>query len=873
MNFSKHFLMAGVVFSVIALNVNAQSATVGNAPYLNSELSFEERAQDLLERLTLQEKVSLMQNSSPAIPRLGIEAYDWWSESLHGVARNGLATVFPQTIGMAASWNDSLLLKVYTAASDEARAKNNVARETGRVARYQGLTFWTPNVNIFRDPRWGRGQETYGEDPYLTSVMGIAVVKGLQGPGDTKYDKLHACAKHYAVHSGPEWNRHSFNAEDIEPRDLWETYLPAFKALVQKAGVQEVMCAYNRYEDEPCCGSNRLLQQILRNDWGYKGMVVSDCWAINDFYQKGHHETEPDAAHAAATAVISGTDVECGSSFANLPKAVEQGLITEEQINVSVLRLLAARMKLGEFDSKEKVEWRNIPESVIDCQEHRSLALEMAKQTIVLLQNRNNVLPLQKDIDRIALIGPNATDSVMMWGNYNGTPSKTVTLYDGLLKYLSKGNIHYEKGCDYAKATSLESAFSESSINGNTGFDVSYWNSLRVANGTEPDVTGHISVPFQFSAGGGTVFAPGVDLEVFSARYTSTFTPSKSGDVKFSFQNQGNTVLSVNGRMLGRWGNTLGENSATMAVEAGKSYDIVINFTAPNGTPAQLNFDFGYEVPVDFNDFGMSLAGIETVVFAGGISPRLEGEEMRVNIAGFKGGDREIIELPAIQTELMAALKKLGKKVIFVNFSGSAIALEKESEICDAIVQAWYPGQAGGDAIAQVLFGDVNPSGKLPVTFYKSTAQLPDFQDYSMKGRTYRYMTEKPQFAFGFGLSYTTFEFGTATLSAKKVTAKAPVTLTVPVTNTGNRDGAEIVQVYISRPDDANGPALTLRAFKRVELKAGQSADVEFELGRESFEWFDESAGTMRPLKGSYTVLCGSSSDRSNLQSLAVQLK
>lgn len=865
--------MAAVMLSAIVLTVKAQSASVDGARYLDTDLSFEERAADLLERLTLEEKVSLMQNSSPAIPRLGIEAYDWWNETLHGVARNGMATVFPQTIGMAASWNSDLLLRVFDAASSEARAKNNMARENGRVARYQGLTFWTPNVNIFRDPRWGRGQETYGEDPYLTSVMGVAVVKGLQGPDSSRYDKLHACAKHYAVHSGPEWNRHSFNAEDIAPRDLWETYLPAFKALVQQADVQEVMCAYNRYEDDPCCGSNRLLQQILRDDWGYKGMVVSDCWAINDFYQRGHHETEPDAAHAAAKAVITGTDVECGSTYANLPAAVGQGLITEEQINVSVQRLLVARMKLGEFDPEEMVEWRSVAPDVIDCQEHRDLALEMAKQTIVLLQNRNNILPMSKDIDKIALIGPNATDSVMMWGNYNGTPSRTVTLYDGLLQYLPLSSIHYEKGCDYAKATALESAFSESSAGGETGFDVSYWNTLRVTDGMKPDVTGHISVPFQFSAGGGTVFAPGVDLEVFSARYTSTFIPSRSGDVKFSFQNQGNTTLSVNGRMLGRWGNAIGENSATMVVEAGKSYDIVINFTAHKGTPAQLDFDFGYEVPVDFNDFGMSLAGIETVIFAGGISPRLEGEEMRVNIPGFKGGDREIIELPAIQTELMAALKKLGKKVIFVNFSGSAIALEKESEICDAIVQAWYPGQAGGTAIAQVLFGDFNPSGKLPVTFYKNTAQLPDFLDYSMKGRTYRYMTEKPQFGFGFGLSYTTFGYGTATLSAKKVTAKTPVILTVPVSNTGNRDGAEVVQVYISRPSDANGPALALRAFKRVELKAGESANVEFELDRECFEWFDESAGTMRPMRGEYVVLYGSSSDKADLQSLTVQLK
>ena len=400
-------------------------------PYEDPTLSADERAMDLVKRLTLEEKVSLMQNTSPAIPRLGIKEYDWWNEALHGVGRAGVATVFPQCIGMAASFNDSLLFEVFTAVSDEARAKSNeFARTQEGLKRYQGLTFWTPNVNIFRDPRWGRGQETYGEDPYLTAQMGINVVRGLQGPENEKYDKLHACAKHFAVHSGPEWNRHIFNAENIAPRDLWETYLPAFKALVQQANVKEVMCAYNRYEGEPCCGSNRLLHQILRDEWGYQGIVVSDCWAINDFFTEGHHHTEPDVPHATAKAVSSGTDLECGESYGSLVEAVQQGLIDEATVDTSLHRLLKARIELGELD--ENVPWHQIPYDVVDSKEHRKLALRMAQESIVLLQNKNSLLPLKKEGLKIALIGPNANDSIMQWGNYNGFPSHTTTLLESL---------------------------------------------------------------------------------------------------------------------------------------------------------------------------------------------------------------------------------------------------------------------------------------------------------------------------------------------------------------------------------------------------------------------------------------------------------
>ena len=514
-------------------------------PYKNPALSPEERANDLVGRLTLEEKAALMQNTSPTIPRLGIKAYDWWNEALHGVGRAGLATVFPQAIGMGASFNNELLYDVFTAVSDEARAKNTEFSKEGGLKRYQGLTMWTPNINIFRDPRWGRGQETYGEDPYLTGQMGMAVVRGLQGPEGEKYDKLHACAKHYAVHSGPEWNRHSFNAENIDPRDLWETYLPAFKNLVQKAHVKEVMCAYNRFEGEPCCGSNRLLMQILRDEWGYKEIVVSDCWAISDFYNKGAHETDPDKQHASAKAVLSGTDVECGDSYASLPEAVKEGLIDEKQIDISLKRLMKARFELGEMDEPSQVSWAQIPYSVVDSKEHRELALRMARESLVLLQNNQSLLPLNKNL-KVAVVGPNANDSVMQWGNYNGFPSHTITLLEGIREYLPESQIIYEPGCDLTSDVTLQSVFQQCSMDGKQGFSAKYWNNTK-QEGT-PDVTNHISTPFHFITTGATTFAAGINLQDFSASYESVFRPAKSEDIAFRFQTQGITKLSIDGK-------------------------------------------------------------------------------------------------------------------------------------------------------------------------------------------------------------------------------------------------------------------------------------------------------------------------------------
>lgn len=839
-------------------------------PYQNTNLSPAQRAADLLGRLTLEEKVALMQNASPAIPRLGIKAYDWWNEALHGVGRAGIATVFPQTIGMAASFDDELIYKVFTAVSDEARAKYTKASKSGNLQRYQGLTFWTPNVNIFRDPRWGRGQETYGEDPYLTSRMGVAVVKGLQGPEDAQHNKLHACAKHYAVHSGPEWNRHTFNAENIAPRDLWETYLPAFKALVQEANVKEVMCAYNRFEDEPCCGSNRLLTQILREEWGYKGIVVSDCGAISDFWSKGYHETHPDQKSASAGAVLSGTDLECGGNYQSLPEAVKAGLINENQIDTSVERLLKARFELGEMD--ERTCWDTIPYSVVDSKEHQTLALETARKSIVLLQNHNNILPLKEDM-KIALIGPNANDSVMQWGNYNGFPSHTVTLYEAMKQRIPASQLIYDFGCDRTSNIALESVFGQCSINGKQGFKSTYWNNIEMKGA--PAAVTHTHTPFHFTTLGATVFAPGVNIQDFSARYESVFNSSKDENINFHFETEGAIRLYIDGKEVAQGRHLKNNvNLYTLKAEKGKSYTIQIDFSYRNKDyAAQLNFDMGRNVPVNLQTVVNKVKDADVIVFAGGISPTLEGEEMPVSAEGFKGGDRTTIELPAIQRRLIEELEKLNKPIVFVNYSGSAVGLEPESQRCDAILQAWYPGQAGGTAITDVLLGDYNPSGKLPVTFYRNTEQLPDFEDYSMKGRTYRYMTDTPLFCFGHGLSYTNFEYGKASLSSKVLSKGKETVLTIPVSNTGTRNGEEVVQVYLSRPGDKEAPSHALRAFKRIQLEKGSTTNVSFTLDENTFQWFDTTTNTMTLVEGEYELYYGGSSDRNKLQKIKITVK
>ena len=838
----------------------------GQATYKNASLPAEERAGLLLKELTLEEKVSLMMDSSKPVERLGIKPYNWWNEALHGVARAGLATVFPQPIGMAASFSPETVYEVFTAVSDEARAKNAYYASQGSRERYQGLTMWTPTVNIYRDPRWGRGIETYGEDPYLTSRMGVMVVKGLQGTNDGKYDKLHACAKHFAVHSGPEWNRHEFNAENIKPRDLYETYLPPFEALVKEGKVKEVMCAYNRFEGDPCCGSDRLLMQILRDEWGFDGIVLSDCGAIADFYRDYGHKTHPDAESASAAAVLSGTDLECGSSYEALVEAVKQGKIDEKAVDVAVKRLLTAHFALGEMDEPEKVSWTGIPFSVVAFAGHDSLALDMARKSMTLLMNKDNTLPLKRGGLTVAVMGPNANDSVMQWGNYNGMPPHTVTILDGIRKALGTDDrLIYEQGCGWVERAQIQSVFNRcKTADGKPGFTARYWN--NVTRDGEPVTTAQVTTPFHFCTSGATVFAPGVNLTDFSATYNSVFTPDQSGEVVFDIYAYGSGRLRINGEEVRGFSNQHGgqKSAYTLQVQAGKTYDVELDFEYFR-SDAQLNFDLGFKNEVDVRKSVERVKDADVVVFVGGVSPNLEGEEMGVELPGFRGGDRTDIELPAVQRELIAALHHAGKKVVLVNCSGSPIGLEPETGRGGAVLQAWYPGQAGGTAVAEVLFGDYNPAGRLPVTFYRNVSQLPDFEDYNMTGRTYRYMTQEPLFPFGHGLSYTSFCYGAVVLGSDNIKSGEKLRLNVPVTNTGKCDGEEVVQVYLKKNDDVEGPSKALRAFKRVHIPAGKTVDVEFDLGDKELVWWNPQSNTMCVSEGSYELMVGGSSQTAGL--------
>ncbi|MGD8781096.1 MAG: glycoside hydrolase family 3 C-terminal domain-containing protein [Ignavibacteria bacterium] len=841
-------------------------------PYQNPNLSSNERAEDLISRLTLEEKAALMCDISDAVPRLGIKKFNWWSEALHGLANNDSVTVFPQPIGMAASFDDELVYRVFNSVSDEVRAKYNQSQKEGKEnSRFLSLSVWTPNINIFRDPRWGRGQETYGEDPYLMSRMGIAVVKGLQGPSDAKYRKLLACAKHFAVHSGPEWSRHTINLNDIDPRDLWETYLPAFKALVQKADVREVMCAYQRLDDEPCCGNTRLLQDILRHDWDFKYMVVSDCGAIADFYN--NHKVSSDAAHAAAKGVIAGTDVECGFGYAykKLPEAVKKGLIDEEEINKHVERLLFGRFELGEMDDNTFVPWAKIPMSVVNSDEHKKLALEMARESMTLLQNKKNILPLSKSINKIAVIGPNADNERLMWGNYNGRPISTITILRGIKTKLSGKDIVYDKACDHVEDKIIESYIKDCSIDGKAGIKATYWNNRNLSG--EVAAAKDITAPIQLTTDGQHEFATGVHLQDFSGKYETVYKAAESGEIVFRIEPRGRFELLVNADTLYkpvRFGpRTI---RIPLQVEKGKEYKIEANFVQIGNWPASLSLNFGKEVPVKFKSLIEKLKDVDVVVYVGGISSQLEGEEMPVELPGFKGGDRTDIELPAIQRQCIKELKQAGKKVIFVNCSGSAMGLVPETETCDAILQAWYGGESGGQAVADVLFGDYNPSGKLPITFYKSINQLGDFEDYSMKGRTYRYMSDS-LFPFGFGLSYTTFSIGDVQINKTTVNKDEGVELTIPVSNTGKRDGIEIVQVYVCKVNDADGPIKSLKGFRRVEVAAGKSSKVVISLPHTSFEFFDRVSGKMTVTAGEYEILYGSSSSDKDLKKAKIMIQ
>ena len=849
---------------IMAASVNAQAF-----PFQNETLSPAQRADDLLSRLTLEEKVSLMMDISPAIERLGVPQFQWWNEALHGVGRNGFATVFPITMAMAASWDDALLHQVFTAVSDEARVKAQQAKHSGDIKRYQSLSFWTPNINIFRDPRWGRGQETYGEDPYLTTKMGLAVVRGLQGVGYhgedlgiSSYRKLLACAKHFAVHSGPEWNRHEFNIENLPERDLWETYLPAFKALVQEGKVAEVMCAYQRIDGQACCAQTRYEQQILRDEWGFEGLITSDCGAIRDFLPRWHNVAQ-NSAEASAKAVLAGTDVECGSEYKNLPEAVRRGDIKESDLDKSLRRLLIARFELGDFDDDNMNPWTKIPENVVASAAHKQLALDMARKSIVLLQNKNNVLPLSKE-SSIVVLGANAIDSVMQWGNYSGFATRTITALEGIQTIAPQAR--FISGCGLTRNEVFESRFSNLKTPlGSRGMHATYYNNTDM-EGT-PAATAVFTAPIMLSNGGNTVFAPGVNLENFSARLDATLIPEKDETLIFNINGDDKMRLIVNGdTIVNIWQvrNRIQGSQKEMNVKAGMHYRIQIDYVQVSDF-AFLGFDIQHKVAPTHQELLAQIGDAETVIFVGGISPKLEGEEMRVNEEGFKGGDRTSIELPKAQRETLAMLHQSGKKVIFANCSGSAIALTPETESCDAILQAWYGGESGGQALAEILFGDKSPCGKLPVTFYKNTDELPDFLDYTMKNRTYRYYQGEALFPFGFGLSYTQFEIGKPSYVNNKVR--------VNVKNSGIKEGTETIQVYIRNIADKEGPLKTLRGYAQTTLNPGESKMVTIDLPRECFEGWDVSTNTMRVVPGRYELMVGNSSATKDLKKIIVTIK
>ena len=856
-----HYLLSTLFILCVGTPLSAQTFR-----YQDPNLSAKERAIDLCSRLTLEEKAMLMLDESPAIPRLGIKKFFWWSEALHGAANMGNVTNFPEPVGMASSFNPQLLYKVFDIASTEFRAQYNhrMYDLKGEDMKMRSLSVWTPNVNIFRDPRWGRGQETYGEDPYLTSVMGVQVVKGLQGPEDAKYRKLWACAKHYAVHSGPEYTRHSANLTDVPVRDFWETYMPAFKALVQDAKVREVMCAYQRLDDDPCCGSNRLLQQILRDEWGFQYLVVSDCGAVSDFYTSHKSSSSPITASAKAT--LAGTDVECGYGYAyrSIPEAVRRGLITEAEVDKHVIRLLEGRFDLGEMDDPSLVEWSKIPYSAMSTKASAQVALDMARQTIVLLQNKNNILPLLKGKEKIAVIGPNADNVPMMWGNYNGTPNHTVTILDGIKA--KQKQLLYIPGCDLTYDKVMESHLATECVapDGKKGLKGTFWNNTEMQG--KAFTTEYYTKPVNVTTAGMHVFAPNLPIEDFSAKYETTFTPKEAGEYVVNVESTGHFELYINGEK--KFTHHIWRATPTRTVlnaEKGQKYQIEVRFQTVKTWGASMKIDIARELPIDYQETIAKLKGIDKVIFCGGIAPSLEGEEMPVNIEGFKGGDRTNIELPKVQREFLKALKAAGKQVIYVNCSGSAIALEPETESCDAILQAWYPGQEGGTAVADVLFGDYNPSGKLSVTFYKNSEQLPDYEDYSMKGRTYRYFNDA-LFPFGYGQSYTTFEIGEAKLEGKGTDYQ----VTIPVTNTGKRNGTEIVQLYIRDLSDKEGPLKSLRGFQRVEVKAGQTATATITLDAKSFEFWDAATNTMRTKPGQYEILYGTSSRDNDLKRMTI---
>jgi beta-glucosidase len=812
-----------------------------DGPYGDTAISLELRVHDLVSRMTLAEKISQMVYDAPAIERLGIPEYNWWNECLHGVGRAGLATVFPQAIGLTATWNTDLVGQIAGAISDEARAKHHEAIRQGVRQIYTGLTFWSPNINIFRDPRWGRGQETYGEDPYLTSRMGVAFVEGLQGD-DPTYLKLVACAKHFAVHSGPESDRHHFDAQ-VGERDLRETYLPAFEACVKEAGVQSIMGAYNRTNGEPCCASPALLETILRQEWGFQGHVVSDCWAIIDIY--AHHEVARTAAEAAALAVRAGCDLNCGSSYPALREAVEMGLIDEATIDESVKRLFTARFQLGMFDPPHMVPYAQIPYSIVNCSEHRALALRAARESLVLLKNDGNLLPLSKEMGAIAVIGPNADDARVLLGNYNGTPAGAATVLEGIRSGVSPSTkVYAAQGCAIAEgvpplcvipSTHLRPTEDCADRKGLLGayYDNVQFEGVPALTRLDPavDFTWRDSTPLT-----------GRMSDSFAACWTGYLIPPVTGTYTVGVSGLSDYSLYVGGERVAEFQGIHHPIARTQEIDlmAGRPYKLQLTYVNHSSDP---QVQLLWHVPgTDYSSEAVTAAeAADVVIMVMGISPALEGEEMPVEIEGFHGGDRTDIALPSPQKELLRRIHALGKPIVLVLMNGSALAVNWANEHVAAILEAWYPGQAGGRAIADALFGDYNPGGRLPITFYQSVGDLPPFDDYSMDGRTYRYFRGEPLFPFGYGLSYTPFEYSRLQIGEGVIRSDETVTIGVDVKNAGARSGDEVVQLYLRDCDSTTPvPVHQLQGFERVHLAPGETKRVIFTLTPRQYSLIDD---------------------------------
>lgn len=826
----KHFLILALYLTVSTLCLTAQKLPYA-FPFRNPSLPLEERVNDLVSRMSLQEKADQLVYTAPAIPRLGIPAYNWWNEALHGVARAGYATVFPQSITIANSWDEGLMFNVANAISDEARAKYHEFQRRGKTGIYQGLTFWSPNINIFRDPRWGRGHETYGEDPFLTARMGYEFVKGLQGD-DPKYLKTVATAKHYAVHSGPEPLRHSFNAR-VSEVDLRETYLPAFRTLIVDAGAYSVMGAYNMFRDYPCC-ANPVLYGILRNEWGFKGYIVSDCWAVSDFWK--FQNFSKDAAESSAAAVRAGTDLECGVDYKNLMEAVERGILTEADIDVAVKRIFTARFKLGMFDPDEIVPYAQIP-FFVNCSDYNnSLSRQAARESVVLLKNDNNILPLGKDIKTIAVIGPNADNFESLIGNYNGIPKNPVTILKGITNKLTPATkIIYAEGSDLAEGIHNLSPIPSRYLmteDGHQGANGEYYNN-REMEGKPVFTRVDDQINFYWEH-----LSPRTDMpdDNFGIKWTTWLVPPVSGTYAIGSWGSSGYEVWLDGKKII---SSMNEHHAfhiekPAELTAGKKYKIEVLYKNYKGD-ADIKLLWTPPRPDMTAKAVKAAQEADAVVLVLGLSQRLEGEEMPIKIDGFSGGDRTNLNLPAVQEALLDAVTATGKPVVVVLTNGGALSVNRAQEKAAAILLAGYGGQEGGNAVADVLFGDYNPAGRLPVTYYKSIDQIPAFENYDMNGKTYRFFNKEPLYPFGYGLSYTTFKYSDLSVpeSAK---AGEKVTVSVTVTNSGKLTGDEVIQLYIT-DDKASTPRpiRSLEGFSRVTLKPGESKIVDFQIEPRQF--------------------------------------